>query len=309
MAEALPLDPPFERLAVLGLGLLGGSVASAARTRGAARVAIGCGRNREALRRAQSRGTVDEIETDAAAAVRGADLVVLASPVASMAGLLESAAPGLSPGALITDVGSVKAPLQETLPGLLPQDTHYVGSHPMAGSHLRGAVHARADLFEGAACVVTPSPGSPPEAVERIEAFWRALGARVLRRDPADHDREVAWISHVPHALAFAFARGLSDAPRGACDMVGTGFRDFTRIAQSDPELWADILVTNGKALSGPLRRIAERLAGLARDLEAGDQDAVERMLMEARANLASVRAGAVDDDAGDDGSGAGSSA
>jgi cyclohexadieny/prephenate dehydrogenase len=280
------VTPAFERLAVLGLGLLGGSVAWAARERGVARVVVGCGRRPEPLRAAQSRGLVDRCTTDPAEAVAGADLVVLAAPVGSMAPLLRAAAPGLRPGTLVTDVGSVKSVLAETLPGLLPPGVVYVGAHPMAGSHEKGPEHARADLFDGATCVVTPAPADAPEAVARIEAFWSALGARVVRRDPATHDLEVAWISHVPHALAFAFARALGDAPPQAGEVSGTGFRDFTRIARSDPELWAEILVANRKAIEGPVARVAERLAGLARAIESGEVEEVDRWIAEARASL-----------------------
>jgi prephenate dehydrogenase len=280
------MKPSVERLAVLGLGLLGGSVAWAARERGVAREVIGQGRRIDPLRAAQARGLVDRVELDPAAAVRGADLVVLATPVGSMAPVLRAAGPGLRPDALVTDVGSVKTVLAETLPGLLPPGVTFVGSHPMAGSHEKGPAHARADLLDGATCVVTPTGAEPAAAVERIEAFWRALGARVVRRDPLTHDSEVAWISHVPHALAFAFARALGDAPPDAGEVAGTGFRDFTRIAQSDPELWAEILVANHKAIEGPIARVAERLAGLARAIGAGDVAEVDRWIAEARASL-----------------------
>jgi cyclohexadieny/prephenate dehydrogenase len=276
----------FERLAVLGLGLLGGSVAWAARERRIAGEVVGCGRRSEPLRAAQARGLVDRTTTDPAEAVAGADLVVLASPVGAMASLLRAAAPALRAGSLVTDVGSVKSLLAETLPGLLPPGVVFVGAHPMAGSHERGPEHARADLLEGATCVVTPAPGNPPEAVARVEAFWSALGARVVRRDAATHDLEVAWISHVPHALAFAFARALGDAPPDAGEVSGTGFRDFTRIAQSDPELWAEILVANRKAIEGPVARVADRLVELARAIESGDVEEVDRWIAEARATL-----------------------
>jgi len=276
----------FERLAVLGLGLLGGSVAWAARRRGVARSVVGCGRRLEPLRDAQARGLVDAIALDPAEAVTGADLVVLATPVGAMEGVLRAAAPALASGALVTDVGSVKSLLAETLPGLLPPGVVFVGSHPMAGSHEKGPEHARPDLLEGATCVVAPSPGDPAPAVARIEAFWSALGARVVRRDPAAHDLEVAWISHVPHALAFAFAGSLGDAPPEAGEVAGTGFRDFTRIARSDPELWAEILVANRKAIEGPIARVAAHLAELARAIESGDVEEVDRWIAEARASL-----------------------
>jgi cyclohexadieny/prephenate dehydrogenase len=276
----------FERLAVLGLGLLGGSVAGAARERGLARVVVGSGRRESPLREAQARGLIDEVALDPAKAVTGADLVILATPVGSMAAVLRSAVPALAPGAIVTDVGSVKSVLAETLPGLLPSGVTYVGSHPMAGSHEKGPAHARTDLLEGAICVVTPGPDDPPAVVARIEGFWRGLGARVVRRDPATHDLEVAWISHVPHALAFAFARALGDAPPEAGEVAGTGFRDFTRIARSDPELWAEILVANRKAVEGPIARVGRRLTELARAIDGADVEELDRWIAEARAAL-----------------------
>jgi prephenate dehydrogenase len=248
---------------------------------------VGVSRLRDTAAAAVRAGLVDEAGTDPERGVQGADLVVLATPLSAMAEVLRRAAPGLREGAVVTDVGSVKGSLGETLPGLLPPGVAYVGAHPMAGSHRRGLDHARADLLEGAACVIAPSPGAPPAAVARVRAFFEALGARVLERDPAAHDAEVAWVSHLPHALAFAFARALASAPAGAAAVWGAGFRDFTRIAHSDPELWAEILCDNRKALAGPLARAAERLAELARALEQGDAEAVERFLAAARESLA----------------------
>jgi prephenate dehydrogenase len=156
----------------------------------------------------------------------------------------------------------------------------------MAGSHERGAEHARPDLFEGAVCVVTPTRDTDPGALERVEAFWQALGCRVVRREPAVHDLEVAWISHVPHALAFAFARALEGAPAGSRDVTGPGFRDFTRIAHSDAELWSEILAANRKAMARPLQLVAERLAAFAEALERGDEASLERFIAQARAAL-----------------------
>ncbi len=279
--------PAFERVAVVGLGLLGGSVAAAARARGVARCVVGVSRGRETAAEAVAAGLADEGSHDLAAGVAGADLVVLCTPVFAMADTLGRAAPALRAGALVTDVGSVKRALVETLPGLLPPGVHYVGAHPMAGSHQTGLRHARADLFEGAACVLTPTSATPPEALARVRGFWQALGARVLERDAAAHDAEVAWVSHLPHAVAFAYAEGLAGAPAGAFALAGGGFRDFTRIAASDPELWADILVTNRKALAGPLAAASASLARLAAAVEAGDPDRVQRLLAAAREGLA----------------------
>lgn len=290
------MDGRFGRIAVLGLGLLGGSVALAARERGAARTVVGTGRRRDALEEAVRQGVVDAT-APVERAVDGAELVVLATPVNAMAEQLRRAAPHLRPGTLVTDVGSVKGVLAETLPGLLPPGVPYVGSHPMAGSHLRGVEHAREDLFEGAPCVVTPTPESDPEAVSRLCDFWTRLGAHVVQRDPGQHDAEVAWVSHVPHVLAFAFAQSLSAAPPTAGRLGGSGFRDFTRIAQSDAELWSDILVANAKSIAGPLREVARVLSRYAGELEAGDAEGLERAIGEAREHLArAVRTAGPDD-------------
>ncbi len=280
--------PLFERVAVVGLGLLGGSVGLAARARGVAGRVVGVTRGRDSAAQALARGAVDEAVRDPRG-VEGAALVVLATPVHAMAGTLRGLAPHLAAGALVTDVGSVKGGLAETLPGLLPPGATYLGSHPMAGSHHSGLAHARADLFEGAACVLTPEVDTPAEALRRLGSFWRALGARVVERDPVAHDEEVAWVSHVPHALAFAFAAALADAPARAGALAGAGFRDFTRIARSEPELWANILVHNRKALAAPLERVAGRLATLARAVESGDVEATHRLLADAREALARV--------------------
>lgn len=283
-------EPQFERLAVLGLGLLGGSVAKAARERGLAREVVGAARRPGPLERALAQGLVDSVASPAEAVV-GADFVILGTPVGSMPKLVSEVAPGFEPGCLITDVGSVKASVVDTLPGLLPHGVEFVGSHPMAGSHLRGPDHARSDLFEGASCVVTPRAGQDPVAVEKVTAFWQALGANVTCRSAAVHDEEVAWVSHMPHLVAFAFARALDAAPPDAGELAGGGFRDFTRIAQSDAELWGEILTLNGKALAGPIAHFGNAMRELAEALEKQDGESLERLLSEARASLAKVAA------------------
>jgi prephenate dehydrogenase len=274
---------PFQRLAVLGLGLLGGSVAIAAKRRGLAVRVAGGARRAEVRALALERGAVDEAG-DFEAAAAGADLVVLATPVFAMPDLVRRIAPVLAPGAIVTDVGSVKRMLVETLPGLLVAGTVYVGSHPMAGSHRSGIEYAREDLFEGAACIVTEAPDAALR--ERVCAFWRALGARVVLRDAASHDAEVAWMSHLPHALAFAFAAALASAPERAFEVAGAGFRDFTRIAHSEPELWAEILAANRKALAAPLQVAGRALAELGHAIDANEVEVLERFLGAARTAL-----------------------
>jgi prephenate dehydrogenase len=273
----------LDRVAIVGLGLLGGSVAWAAKERGAAREVVGATRSAEAREQALANGACDRV-VPLEEVGRGADLVVLATPVGAMARTLRTLAPGLASGAVVTDVGSVKAPLVETLPGLLPPGCFYVGSHPMAGSHERGMSHASPSLLAGRVCVVTES--AAPAAGERVEAFWQALGARVVRRTAEQHDAEVAWVSHLPHLLAFAFAGSLEAAPPPAAELAGTGFRDFTRIARSDAELWADILPANRKALAAPLGAAGAALEKLSRALEAGDAEGLDRLLSAARSAL-----------------------
>jgi prephenate dehydrogenase len=280
------VTPVYERIAVIGLGLLGGSVARAARQRGAARVVVGATRRRSALDRALAEGAIDTA-APREEAVRDAELVVLATPVSAMAETIRAVAPELAPGAVVTDVGSVKAVLHETLPGLLPPGVRYIGSHPMAGSHERGYEQSREDLFDGAPCVVTETDTSPEQAA--LCEFWRRLGARVLVRDAAAHDVEAAWVSHVPHALAYAFAEALTSAPGEARDLAGSGFRDFTRIARSEPEMWGEILSENRKALAAPLQGVAEALASIARAIEANDAEALERKITAAREALCRV--------------------
>ncbi len=278
--------PVFERIGVVGLGLLGGSLALAARKRGLVSSAVGATRSPEARRQALQSGAVDAV-VDLECVAEGADLVLLATPVHAMPDLLRRLVPGLAEDSIVTDVGSVKAPLAETLPGLLPPGCLYIGSHPMAGSHERGMEHAVAGLFEGRSCIVTQH--GEPEAEARVCAFWEGLGMRVVRRTPARHDEEVGWASHLPHLLAFAFGHGFADAPEGAADVVGPGFHDFTRIARSDTELWGDILTTNAKALEGPLARVGRAIGELSELLQAGDADALEQWLQQARDGLAST--------------------
>ena len=222
-------QPPFKRLAVLGLGLLGGSVAKAAKDRGLAIEVVGAARRSAPLARALESGIVDSVATPVEAVV-GADFVVLGTPVGTMPRLIEEVASALEPGCLVTDVGSVKTSVVDTLPGMLPDGVEFIGSHPMAGSHLRGPDHARSDLFEGATCVVTPGVDHRPASVERVEAFWRDLGAIVRRRSPSVHDEEVAWVSHLPHLVAFAYAQSLEAAPTQAGELAGSGERNVTRI-------------------------------------------------------------------------------
>jgi prephenate dehydrogenase len=279
------VSQPFERVAILGLGLLGGSVALAARRAGVANTIVGAGRRRAPLEAALARGVVDEIG-DVETAVPGADLVLLATPIGAMERVLEQARPHFREGAIVSDLGSVKRPVCETVPPLLPPGVHFVGAHPMAGGHEVGVAHARVDLFDGARCVLSELPDTDARALGSVAMFWRALGAEVCFRDPESHDAEVGWVSHVPHLLAFAFSDAIRNAPDPARALAGSGFRDFTRIAKSDPAMWAEILCVNRNAITEPLKAFGQSLSELARAVEEGDAELLEEMLSRARSAL-----------------------
>lgn len=279
------MTPRFEKIAIIGLGLLGASVARAARRADVVECIAAASRRRGPMETALAAGIVDEIG-GCEEVVRGADLVIVCSPIGVMAQLLERASPGFRPDALVTDVGSVKGPLADQIPAILPEGVEYIGSHPMAGSHERGAEHGRADLFEGAPCVLTPRVDTKGSSLARLSDFWQELGARVVIRTPEDHDVDVAWVSHVPHVVAFAFAHAFQEAPQRASELAGSGFRDFTRIGRSDSEMWSEILNANRKSLAGPLQAFGQSLAQLGAALEAGEVETHEEFLAQARQAL-----------------------
>lgn len=285
-------------VAIFGMGLLGGSLAKALKARGSCRRLSALVRSPEPGEAACRAGAADHYlllpdgagrpSDELARTLGDVDLAVLCTPVSAMEGLVKACAPFLKAGCVLTDVGSVKALPAETLPGLLPGGVAYVGAHPMAGGHLGGFAHADRDLFEGAVCVVTPPDGEavPQRAVQRVEALFLAVGARVLRRTPEAHDAQVAWISHAPHAVAYAFCASQQQAPGEAAALRGPGFRDFTRIAGSDPELWADLLLANRARLGAPLRVTLKALQSLLSALDAGDRRALLAQFAVARAAL-----------------------
>ena len=261
MPASRPSNP---RLSILGLGLLGGSAALAARRLPERWHLTGYDVNPAAPAAALESGTLDAAAPDVKTAVEGADLVLLAAPVGQIVQLLAEIAPHLPPGAVATDVGSTKQSIyaagERALPG------RFVGAHPMAGGERQGLGAARSDLFDGATCVLTPPPDAALTVIERVATFWRALGCTILNLTPADHDRRVAAASHLPHAAAAAVARAQT---RESLEIAGRGYRDVTRIAAADPSLWADILLDNRAEVAPRLRAMAADLARLAEMLEA----------------------------------------
>jgi prephenate dehydrogenase len=251
------------RLAVVGVGLIGGSVGLAARRLGGWHVV---GYDPTSGASAVERKAVNAMADSIATAVAGADLVVLAVPVRTAVDLV----PAIGGGAVVTDVGSTKRSIVEAA------GPRFVGSHPMAGGERGGVAHARADLFDGGLCLVTPTPQSDPAAVETVVAFWRSLGMRTLHLSPDDHDRRVADVSHVPHVAAAAVAR---QADPAAIPLAAGGWRDTTRVAAGNPDLWRDILLDNRDHVTAGLRRMRDDVDRLIGHLDAGDGDAVRAWL------------------------------
>lgn len=275
----------IRRLAIVGVGLLGGSVAKAARSGGLARHIIGVGRDPERLRPALDDGTLDAAVTDLDAGVREADVIVLAAPVLAIEGLLERVWGAASDGALITDVGSTKRNIVragERLAATRP--LAFVGSHPLAGSEQAGYRVARADLFRGATVVVTPTEKTELAALKKTTELWEALGARVTSLDPETHDRTVAAISHLPHLIACALVDGAGRVEPAALELAARGFRDTTRIAAGDPDMWTEIFLANRDALAAGIAAFRQALDDLQRAIDGGRADAL-------RAELARIKA------------------
>lgn len=269
------------RLSILGVGLLGGSIGLAVKSILKRCVVTGYGHRRETLDAATAVGAIDEVYESPEAAVRGADLVILCTPVSAFPSLLRQIASSLNEGAIVTDVGSTKATVAEAAETLLPSSARFVGSHPMAGSEKRGVEFARAGLFENALCIVTPTPRTDTRALEAVESFWRLLGMRTTRISPPEHDQRMADISHLPHAVAAALVR-MQDA--ASYEMSGRGFADTTRIAAGDGGLWRDIFLDNRENLIASIERLHGQLDELVRLLRANDQVATKSWLDDAAA-------------------------
>ena len=243
----------FRKIAIVGVGLLGGSLGTAIRRRKLARQVAGYVRRAASVKDCRKTGAVDFATTDLAAAVTDADLVILCTPLAQMKSLVKQMLPALKHGAIVTDVGSVKAGVVRELESLVAKaGGHFVGSHPMAGAEKAGVSAARADLFEAAMCVVTPTKMTNPAALRKVEKFWKALGGRGLRLAPELHDELVSRSSHLPHVVAATLARLVLNPaqPQAVAALCATGFRDTTRIASGSPEMWRDIAQANRKNLT-----------------------------------------------------------
>ena len=271
-------EPLFQRLALIGAGLIGSSVARIARARSdIAREVVIADCSEATLERLRQLAIADRIEPDPAEAVRGADCVMLCAPVGAYAEIAARISPNLTPGAILTDVGSTKMSVIRDVGPHIPVGVHFVPAHPLAGTEHSGPDAGFVELFDGRWTLLTPPPGTGEPAVEAVAELWRRCGAMTRVMDPAHHDRVLAIVSHLPHLLAFTIcgtADDLADETRDeVLNFAASGFRDFTRIAASDPTMWRDVFLNNREALLEMLARFTEDAQAMARAIRWGDGD------------------------------------
>lgn len=286
---------PFNKVALVGLGLIGSSLSHVMRREGLAGRISGHARSAATRARAMELGLVDEMHDTAGAAVEGADLVILCSPVGTYAALAGEIAPHLAPGAILTDVGSVKKCVIRDVGPHVPAGVHFVPGHPIAGTEHSGPDAGFASLFENRWCILTPPEGSDAAAVERLRGFWEACGSHVDIMDADHHDLVLAITSHLPHLIAYNIVGTAADLEEVTSSEVikysAGGFRDFTRIAASDPVMWRDVFLTNKDAVLEMLGRFSEDLSALQRAIRWGDGDTLQEFFTRTRA----IRKGIID--------------
>lgn len=285
----------FQRLALIGLGLIGSSIAHACKEKGLVGEIVGHARSPETRATAERIGFVDRTTETAAEAVAGADCVIICAPVGTYRALGEEIGPALQQGAILSDVGSVKGCVLRDLGPITPEGVHLVPGHPLAGTEQSGPEAGFAELFEGRYCILTPADGSDERAVERLTAFWQAMGSMVEVMAAERHDRVLAITSHLPHLIAFTIvgtAVDLAEDIKGdVIRFAASGFRDFTRIAASDPVMWRDVFLNNKTATLEIIQRFTEDLTAMQKAIRRGQGDVLEKHFAETRA----IRRGVVE--------------
>ena len=290
------VEPPlFERIAIIGVGLIGSSLARVVRRDGLARHVAACARTEATLAKAAELDLADSFTADPAAAVENADLVVLATPHGAYRAIAEAIAPRLKPGAIVTDVGSVKGAAIRDIAPHVPEGVHFVPGHPVAGTEHSGPEAGFDTLFAGRWCILTPPPGTDEGAVERVAELWRRAGMTVELMDAGHHDAVMAITSHLPHLIAYTIvgtATDLEEHLKGeVIKFSAAGFRDFTRIAASDPVMWRDIFLNNREAVLEMLGRFSEDLTALQRAIRRGEGEVLHELFTRTRA----IRRGVVE--------------
>lgn len=275
--------PFFEKITVAGVGLIGASFAMAVRRNGLAAAVSGYGRNAGNLKRAADRGIIDTFSVDPAEACRDCDLLFLSAPVGAFTSIINDMKGALKRGCLVTDAGSVKGGLVEELESLVPDGVRFIGAHPIAGGEKSGIDDARADLFRGARCIITPTERSDREALDMVISLWRHVDAVTEIMDPHRHDAVFGLMSHLPHVVAYALVNTVGAVDEEMIGYAGQGFRDTTRIAMSSPELWRDIVLHNGANIlraADTFRDCLDRIIGALRE---NDPSLMEREFRKAQ--------------------------
>ena len=273
----------FDRVTIAGVGLIGGSLALAARAAGLIGEVVGYGRTEANLQTALRRGIIDRYSLEPLDAARDADLLLLAVPVRACGTVARACAPALRADAVVSDVASVKQSVMQDVEAALPAGLSFVGAHPIAGTEESGAAAAVAQLFHASRCVLTPGPHTNPAALAKIRALWEGVGMHVEEMDAARHDEIVAWTSHLPHVVAFSAAAAVADTDEAMALLSGPSFRDLTRVAASSPEMWTDIFLANAAHIGRSVGAYAATLTELRRAISAGDAAAVTKLLERAR--------------------------
>jgi cyclohexadieny/prephenate dehydrogenase len=280
--------PMFDRIALIGIGLIGSSISLAARRAGLARTIVGSARSAATVKTALDLGLISEGFASASEAAKGADLVILCVPVGLCGPITAEISSVLKPGAIVTDVGSVKGAIVRDMSPHIPQGVHFVAGHPIAGTEKSGPESGFAELFDGRWCILTPEPHTDAKAVGKLQAFWEGLGSNVEIMTPDHHDMVLAITSHLPHLIAYNIVNTAAHLERVTDSEVikfsAGGFRDFTRIAASDPTMWRDVFLTNKEAVLEMLGRFSEDLANLQRAIRFGDGDVLFKQFTDARA-------------------------
>lgn len=278
----------FERIALIGIGLIGSSISLACRRAGLARSIVGSARTEQTLNTALKLNLIDQGYPTARQAVAGADLVILCVPVGLCGSISKEISPSLKQGAILTDVGSVKATVVKEISPHVPQGVHFIGGHPIAGTEQSGPEAGFAELFDGRWCILTPEQGANISALEKLKSFWLRLGSHVEIMAPAHHDLVLAVTSHLPHLIAFNIVNTAAHLERVTNTEVikfsAGGFRDFTRIASSDPTMWRDVFLNNKESVLEMLGRFTEDLSVLQRAIRFSDGETLYKMFSEARA-------------------------
>ena len=297
-------DLHFERVTLIGIGLVGSSLARDIRAKGLAGEIVVSTRSPTTLRRAEELGLGDRYTTDAADATRGADLVIVSVPVGASGAVAETIAPSLKTGAILTDVGSTKASVIQQMSPFVPEGVHFIPGHPIAGTENSGPDAGFEGLFAGRWCILTPDENVDTDALGKLTAFWQALGSKVDSMPPAHHDKVLAIVSHLPHIIAYNIVGTADDLETVTESEViqysASGFRDFTRLAASDPTMWRDVCLHNRDAILEMLARFSEDLAYLQRAIRWGEGDKLFELFTRTRAVRRSIIEAGQDVDAPD---------